>query len=82
MSEATLAQAFDPFFTAKEVGSGSSLGLSMVQGFALQSGGAVQIRSSPGKGTTVELWLPQAARPPSEAGRPERPAGHSVHPAV
>ena len=60
MDEATLAQAFDPFFTTKEVGSGSGLGLPMVQSFALQSGGAVHIRSSPGEGTTVELWLPQA----------------------
>ncbi len=59
MDEATLAQAFDPFFTTKEVGSGSGLGLPMVQGFAGQSGGAVQIRSKLGEGTTVELWLPQ-----------------------
>jgi signal transduction histidine kinase len=67
MDEATLAQAFDPFFTTKEVGSGSGLGLPMVQGFAVQSGGAVQIRSRRGEGTTVELWLPQAAEPPSHA---------------
>jgi signal transduction histidine kinase len=60
MSEATLAHAFEPFFTTKEVGRGSGLGLSMVQGFAAQSGGAVQIASSLGEGTTVELWLPQA----------------------
>ena len=64
MDEATLAQAFDPFFTTKEVGSGSGLGLPMVQGFAAQSGGAVQIGSKPGQGTTVELWLPQAPEPP------------------
>jgi signal transduction histidine kinase len=69
MDEATLAQAFDPFFTTKEVGSGSGLGLPMVQGFALQSGGAVQVHSSPGQGTTVELWLPRAAEPPSEAAQ-------------
>jgi len=81
MDEATRSQAFDPFFTTKEVGSGSGLGLPMVQGFAVQSGGAVQIRSSPGQGTTVELWLPQAAQPPPEAARPEGPAGHSVRPA-
>jgi CheY-like chemotaxis protein len=62
MSEATLARAFEPFFTTKEVGRGSGLGLSMVQGFAAQSGGAVQIASSLGKGTTVELWLPPAER--------------------
>jgi len=65
MDEATIAQAFDPFFTTKEIGSGSGLGLSMVQGFALQSGGAVQIRSRLGEGTTVELWLPRAEEPPS-----------------
>jgi signal transduction histidine kinase len=72
MDEATLAQAFDPFFTTKEVGIGSGLGLPMVEGFAMQSGGAVQIRSRPGEGTTVELWLPQAAEPPSS-----RPASAS-----
>src|SRR4029077_7364746 len=64
MDEATLAQALDPFFTTKEVGSGSGLGLPMVQGFARQSGGAVKIRSKLGEGTQVELWLPQAVEPP------------------
>jgi signal transduction histidine kinase len=77
MDEATLAQAFDPFFTTKEVGTGSGLGLPMVQGFAAQSGGAVQIRSKPGEGTTVELWLPQAAQPPSEAVGPGQGADFS-----
>ena len=72
MDEATLAQAFDPFFTTKEIGSGSGLGLPMVLGFAVQSGGAVQIRSSPGEGTTVELWLPKAAEPlPQVVGPPQ-----------
>ena len=46
------------------IGSGSGLGLPMVQGFAAQSGGAVLIRSKPGEGTTVELWLPKAERAP------------------
>jgi signal transduction histidine kinase/CheY-like chemotaxis protein len=67
MDETTLARAFDPFFTTKEVGSGSGLGLPMVQGFAAQSGGAVRMASTLGVGTTVELWLPQAGEPPSEA---------------
>ena len=74
MDEATLAQAFDPFFTTKGAGSGTGLGLSMVQGFALQSGGAVQIRSKPGEGTAVELWLPQALDLPATADGDERAA--------
>jgi signal transduction histidine kinase len=74
MDEATLARAFDPFFTTKEIGSGSGLGLPMVQGFAAQSGGAVQIRSKLGEGTTVELWLPQADEPPSGTVRADEPA--------
>jgi len=74
MDEPTLAQAFDPFFTTKGAGSGTGLGLSMVQGFALQSGGAVQIRSKPGAGTTVELWLPQTLDLPAMADRDERAA--------
>ena len=69
MDEATLARAFEPFFTTKEIGSGSGLGLSMVQGFAAQSGGTVRIRSRPGEGTTVELWLPRADDPPSGTDR-------------
>jgi len=60
MSEATMARVFEPFFTTKEAGQGSGMGLSMVQGFALQSGGMVKITSSLGVGTTVKLWLPQA----------------------
>ena len=66
MTEATLARAFEPFFTTKEVGRGSGLGLSMVHGFAAQSGGAVQISSALGKGTTVEIWLPRAHGKPTE----------------
>jgi signal transduction histidine kinase/DNA-binding response OmpR family regulator len=60
MDEATLAQAFEPFFTTKGR-EGTGLGLSMVQGFAEQSGGEVRIASAPNRGTTVELRLPVAA---------------------
>src|SRR3984893_7662591 len=60
MTDATLVHAFEPFFTTKEAGRGSGLGLSMVQGFAAQSGGAVHIVSSLGEGTNVTLWLPRA----------------------
>ena len=61
MSRDTLARAFEPFFTTKEAGRGSGLGLSLVHGFAAQSGGAAQITSSAGTGTKVDLWLPRAA---------------------
>jgi CheY-like chemotaxis protein len=56
----TLRQAFDPFFTTKGA-NGTGLGLSMVQGFARQSGGEVQITSVVGEGTTIDLWLPSAS---------------------
>ena len=63
MDEATLARAVEPFFTTKGPG-GSGLGLSMVQGFAEQSGGRFCITSTPGQGTTVELRLPSATAVP------------------
>lgn len=53
-----LSRAFDPFFSTKGTGKGSGLGLSMVYGFAKQSGGHVEIESRPGHGTTVRLYLP------------------------
>lgn len=58
MSESTLAQSTEPFFTTKPVGKGSGLGLSMVYGFVKQSGGELRIRSKLGQGTTVEIDLP------------------------
>jgi len=53
-----LAHVFEPFFTTKDVGRGSGLGLSMVYGFAKQSGGQATISSDMGRGTTVRLFLP------------------------
>ncbi|MBB5711050.1 response regulator [Sphingomonas xinjiangensis] len=56
-----LDQVLEPFFTTKAVGKGTGLGLSMVYGFAQQSGGAVRVDSEVGKGTCVEIWLPDGA---------------------
>lgn len=58
MDEATRARAIEPFFSTKEVGRGTGLGLSMAHGLALQLGGALSISSKVGVGTTIELWLP------------------------
>lgn len=58
MDKATLARAVEPFFSTKGVGKGTGLGLSMVHGLAAQSGGTLRMSSTPGHGTTVELWLP------------------------
>jgi PAS domain S-box-containing protein len=60
MDEATLARATEPFFTTKGIGKGTGLGLSMVEGLTGQSGGKLMARSTLGRGTTIELWLPIA----------------------
>jgi hypothetical protein len=69
MDAETVRRATEPFFTTKEVGRGTGLGLSAVQGLAEQSRGAFTLQSSLGRGTTATLWLPvaeQAAVPMEE----------------
>lgn len=63
MSEEVKKRAVEPFFTTKDVGSGTGLGLSMVYGFVKQSGGHLQIYSELGHGTTVRIYLPALAEP-------------------
>jgi PAS domain S-box-containing protein len=60
MSREVMKHALEPFFTTKQSGKGSGLGLSMVYGFVRQSGGQLSIDSEPGRGTRVELMLPVA----------------------
>lgn len=77
MSGETIARAFEPFFTTKEFGRSSGLGLSMVYGFARQSGGGIRLHSTVGKGTTVRLYLPQATA--SEQKQPRAKSNeHSI----
>ncbi|EIM99203.1 cyclic nucleotide-binding protein [Paraburkholderia hospita] len=60
MPPEVVARAFEPFFTTRDVGKGSGLGLSQVYGFIAQSGGDVRIDSEPGRGTVVSMYLPVA----------------------
>ena len=72
MSRDVLSHAFEPFFTTKDVGKGSGLGLAMVYGFVQQSKGDVTIESTPGEGTAIHLFLPEA--PPAAARSEDSPA--------
>ena len=66
MTPAVLAKAFDPFFTTKPIGQGTGLGLSMIYGFAQQSGGHLNLDSVPGQGTRVQLYLPRLHVAPAQ----------------
>jgi CheY-like chemotaxis protein len=81
MTDEVRSRAIEPFFTTKPVGKGSGMGLAMVHGFAEQSGGALEISSTPGQGTTIRLYFPVAHGAPTEDReqprvRPQRASEH------
>jgi PAS domain S-box-containing protein len=75
-------RVFEPFFTTKGIGRGTGLGLSMVYGFAKQSGGTVELDSVEGRGTVFRLYLPRSAGQAAMKAEPVHamgiPRGHET----